>query len=304
MDNLCHTFVGAALGEAGLKRRTRFGNATLMIAANLPDVDVLVFATSTPSVAFRRGWTHGILAQALLPIALTAVIWLVARWRPGGRDRPLRLGWVLALSYIGVYSHVLLDLLNTYGVRLLAPANWRWLYGDSVFIIDPWLWIVLGGGIWLARRRASVVPARRALLVALLYIGAMVISARLARNIVIDAWQAERGGAVERLMVGPQPVTPLRRSVIVDAGDHYESGTFTWWPTRVTFDPAAVPKNDDRPEVAAAREAANVRAFLVWSRFPFWTLEPAPGGTRVTVADMRFMATGGRFSASTIVTVR
>src|SRR5215510_3396949 len=59
MDNLCHTLVGAALGEAGLKRRTRFGNATLMIASNLPDVDVLVFASNTPPVAFRRGWTHG-----------------------------------------------------------------------------------------------------------------------------------------------------------------------------------------------------------------------------------------------------
>ena len=304
MDNVCHTLVGAALGEAGLKRRTRFGSATLMIAANLPDIDVLVFATSTPSVAFRRGWTHGILAQALLPIALTGLIWLVARWRPGGRGRPLRLGWVLALSYIGVCSHVLLDLLNNYGVRLLAPLNWRWFYGDSVFIIDPWLWVVLGGGIWLARRRASVVPARRAVLLALLYIGGMVVSARLARNIVIDAWQAEHGRTVEGLMVGPQPATPLRRAVIVDAGDHYDSGTFTWWPTRVTFDPASVPKNDDRPEVALAREAPNVRAFLVWSRFPFWTLEAAPGGTRVTVADMRFMATGVRFSASTIVTVR
>jgi hypothetical protein len=32
MDNLCHTLVGAALGEAGLKRRTRFASATLMIA--------------------------------------------------------------------------------------------------------------------------------------------------------------------------------------------------------------------------------------------------------------------------------
>ena len=63
MDNLCHTLVGAALAEAGLKRRTRYGSATLMIASNLPDIDVLVFATSTPSVAFRRGWTHGILAD-------------------------------------------------------------------------------------------------------------------------------------------------------------------------------------------------------------------------------------------------
>src|SRR5688572_20546197 len=39
MDNVCHTLVGAALGEAGLKQRTRYGNVTLMIAANLPDID-------------------------------------------------------------------------------------------------------------------------------------------------------------------------------------------------------------------------------------------------------------------------
>ena len=178
-----------------------------------------------------------------------------------------------------------------------------------MFIIDPWLWLMLGGGIWLARRRSSTAPARRAVLIAMVYIGAMVVSARVARDVVSDAWRAEHGRAVERVMVGPLPITPFQRSVIVDAGDHYDSGVFTWWPLdsargrpiRVTFDPVSVPKNDHRPEVAIARAAPNVRAFLVWSRFPFWTLEPAPGGMRVTVADMRFMATGARFSASTVV---
>src|SRR5918993_969954 len=80
LDNLCHTLVGAALGEAGLKRRTRFGNATLMIAANLPDLDVLVFFTDTAAISFRRGWTHGLLAQALLPVALAVVVWLAGKW--------------------------------------------------------------------------------------------------------------------------------------------------------------------------------------------------------------------------------
>src|SRR5258705_12699146 len=82
MDNLCHTLVGAAFGEAGLKRRTRFGHVTLMIASNLPDIDVLAFATGTPSVALRRGWTHGILAQLCLPILLTALVLAVTRRRP------------------------------------------------------------------------------------------------------------------------------------------------------------------------------------------------------------------------------
>ena len=82
MDNLCHTLAGAAIGEAGLKGRTRFGNPALMIAANLPDVDVLVFRPVCRRWPFRRGWTHGVLAQALLPLALAAILLAWDRWRP------------------------------------------------------------------------------------------------------------------------------------------------------------------------------------------------------------------------------
>src|SRR5262245_22854613 len=132
MDNLCHTLTGAALGEAGLKRRTSYGNATLMIAANLPDIDVLIFLTGSTGFAFRRGWTRGILAQALLPLVLASVMWGIGR----ARRRDVRFGWLLALSYVGVASHVFLDYLNNYGVRLLAPFDWTWFYGDAVFIAD------------------------------------------------------------------------------------------------------------------------------------------------------------------------
>src|ERR1700741_1010190 len=168
MDNLCHTLVGAALGEAGLKRTTRIASATLMIASNLPDVDVLVFATSTPSVAFRRGWTHGVLADLLLPPLLTAIVMLLARRRPRGEGQPsgppLRARHVLALSYLGVLLHVAMDLLNNYGVRLLMPFSQHWFYGDVLFIVDPWLWLALGTVIWFARRRRSPRPARGGLL--------------------------------------------------------------------------------------------------------------------------------------------
>jgi inner membrane protein len=295
--------VGAAFGEAGLKDRTRFAQATLMIAANLPDVDVLVFATSTPAVAFRRGWTHGVLAQAVLPLALTGLIIGFARLFPQRRDGPpIRAGGLLLLSYIGVLSHVGLDLLNPYGVRLLAPFDWRWFYGDTLFIIDPWMWVILMGGIVLARRSRTALPARHALAAAFAYIVAMAVNAHMARTAVLNEWRVERGGAPVNLMVGPIPVTPFRREIVVDAGIQYERGTIVWLPLRFTFDRTVVPKNDTDPRVALARAAPNVRGFLVWSRFPFWTLEPVAGGTRVTVRDMRFAGqTPARFEASTVV---
>ena len=311
MDNLCHTLVGAAMGYAGLRRKTRLANATLMIAANLPDLDVLVLATDTPSVAFRRGWTHGVLAQIVLPLALAAIMVFIGRrrrLRPGGP--PLKAGWLLLLAYLGLYSHIFLDFLNNYGIRLLTPLDWRWFYGDTLFIMDPWLWLTLGLGVWLSRRVASPRPARVALTVAALYIGVMLVSARAAREIVLEAWRDERGSSPNALMVGPAPGTPFERQIIVDAGEHYQTGSFTWRPApQVTFYPEQVPKNERRSEVIAARQTPAFQAFLVWSRFPFFQLENEAAGTRVSVGDMRFTLTNpvrnvlgrGRFTATTVV---
>jgi inner membrane protein len=209
------------------------------------------------------------------------------------------------LSYAGVLLHVAMDLMNNYGVRLLMPFSQRWFYGDVLFIIDPWLWIVLGAGVWLARRRHSVTAARLSLVVATAYVIAMIVAARVARAEMIDRWEQIAGRPPQGVMVGPVPITPLRRQVIIDEGDRYESGTFTWRPRGIRFDQQAVPKNDRDPRVAEARTAPNVQAFLVWSRFPFWTLETVSGGTRVTVGDMRF--NGGpsvaarNFTQSTVV---
>jgi inner membrane protein len=300
VDNLCHTLAGAAFGEAGLKRRTRYANATLMVAANLPDLDVLAFAASTPAVALRRGWTHGIAAQVLLPMALAGTVWFIGRSRGPDRDDPVRLGWLIVLAYVGVLSHVLLDLLNNYGVRLLAPLDWRWFYGDAVFIIDPWLWLTLGAGVWLARRRDLTLPARMALVVAAIYIGAMCVNTRLARASVAEQFAAVIGETPRALMVGPTPLTPMTRTVIVDAGDRYYMGRFSWVDRALRFAPRALPKNDDDPRVVAARNAPNIRAFLVFSRFPYWDVVETPDGTRVTVSDVRFTDRGA-FRESVVV---
>ena len=304
MDNLCHTLAGAAFAEAGLKRYTRFGSVALMVAANLPDVDVLAFLGDTPPVAIRRGWTHGVLAQALLPVLLTGVFMSLDRWRPppAGEARRVRPLAMLGLGYVGVFSHVALDWLNTYGVRLLMPLSREWFYGDAVFIVDPWLWITLALGVFVARRRGAAAPAWTALAMATVYIAAMIGLSRAAHTRVVEAWTAATGTPPADVMVGPVPVNPLRKTIIVDAGDRYESGTFAWWPTRVRFDPRPIAKHDRHP--AALRAARGDRAFrglLVWSRFPYYEVQALPGGgARVTLADMRFR--GRRlFAATTVV---
>src|SRR5918993_5709611 len=102
MDNVCPSLLGAALGKAGLARRTPLGMTTLVVANNLPDVDVAVFATDTLAMSFRRGWTHGVPAQVTLPIVLTAIVVVCDRlFRKHAAER-VDARQILLLSYIGV----------------------------------------------------------------------------------------------------------------------------------------------------------------------------------------------------------
>ncbi len=154
MDPLAHTLVGATLAET----RLRNGTAALagpagVLAANAPDIDAItMFISRDLSLGFRRGWTHGVLAMVVLPLVLTAGLLLldrvVARWR--GRAPAARAGPLLRLTSVAVLSHPALDWLNTYGVRFLMPFDDTWFYGDALFIIDPWVWLLAGLTVVLA----------------------------------------------------------------------------------------------------------------------------------------------------------
>ena len=308
MDNVCHTFVGLAAARTGLNSTSRYATATLAIASNLPDIDALAFVADVPVVALRRGWTHGVLAQAVLPVAFAGVMWMLAR-RTAHRAPPsahsgrrtAHFGWLTLLSYIGVLSHVGLDYLNNYGVRLLMPFSDRWFYGDSVFIVDIWMWLMLGAGVFLARRGRRWI-AGAGIAAAAVYIALMVVSASRARAIVMDRWIETFGAPPASLMVGPMPLTPLRKNIIVDAGDGYVVGRFHWFPRHVNFNPAPILKNDMNPWVARAREQEpDFDYILVWARFPYYELEQDPKGVRVTLRDARFPRGIRGFSATTYV---
>lgn len=314
MDNLAHTLAGAALGEAGLKHKTGLGLATLMIAANLPDIDALGLLFGE-NLAWRRGWTHGPLALIVLPIVLTVAMIAFDRWqaRRGTRPEvrlPVRARWLLALAYIGILSHPLLDFLNTYGIRCLMPFSDRWFYGDALFIIDVWMWSALAIGVWLSRRRSRRDAARpgrpaiAALATVALYSGAMGTGSLVAERMVAREVAARGLGKPEAVVASPVPIDPFRRDVVYSLGDRYGFGAFRWAPTpRLSFEAPLVLTNMADPAVARAAAASkNVADFLYWSRLPFAYVTRSDGEAQVIVGDARYNRTpDGRFSATATV---
>jgi inner membrane protein len=287
-----------ALSRAGLNTRTALATSTLVIANNLPDIDVAVFATNTLAMSFRRGWTHGVLAQATLPIALTGAMLVYDRYRkktsPDDRANP---GQILLLSYIGVMLHVFMDWTNSYGVRLLMPFSDRWFYGDALYIVDPWLYLSLGLGWWLARTSAR--PARFGVAVAALYVAAMLASNLMARREVASGLARAGVPAETRFMVTPVVLNPLAREVVIDVGDRYEKGNL-WFDPLPHFRPAGfgVEKGFDQPEAQQALQTPLARIYLRWSRFPFIQANPPAvsgvegSGRGVWINDYRYANVG------------
>lgn len=329
MDPLTHTLVGANLAATRLGDKTPLAVPALILGANLPDVDAILYFTGHDDLAlgFRRGWTHGVLALAALPLIQTALLLLYARFRGAQALSPIRPLRLFALSFLAVLTHPTLDWLNTYGMRWLMPFDGKWTYGDSVYIMDPWLWLILGFG-WLAGRRPT--PAllvgfivvtlliarsvgRRSpdylivvgivavvLLIALLWKGeprtllattALLIAASYigARLLISEATERTvcRRLECERLMAAPHPIDPTRWDVVAQVGDEYRYGRYSWRDRVLTLNPERIPLPKPSAEWAAARGHPSARRFMTWVRYPWYEVERTATGTRVLIHDAR-----------------
>src|SRR5262245_22028398 len=155
MENLAHTLLGLSIAKAGLERATPLATTALVISSNLPDVDVLMrFGGGTAAyLEYHRGFTHGFVGLAVLAAALTlTLVFLDRRFRLRGDPfrRPLRPFRIFLIAYLGGLGHAFMAFTYVYGVRPLIPFSRRWFYGDLVFVVDPWIWLILGFAVvWL-----------------------------------------------------------------------------------------------------------------------------------------------------------
>jgi inner membrane protein len=153
MDNLTHSLVGLTAAKAGLEKLSPGATTLCILAANAPDVDlvVLIARGRWAFLQHHRGITHSLVGAAVLAFALPLLFYfgdrIVARLRT--RKPSVKFKGLLLASVLATATHPVLDWTNNYGMRFLLPWNPRWFYGDFAFVIDPFFWIVLGGSAFL-----------------------------------------------------------------------------------------------------------------------------------------------------------
>src|SRR5499427_4909250 len=148
MDNLAHSLVGLTAAKAGLGRCSPYATTVCVISANAADADFvsLFFGDRWTLLQHHRGITHSLVGTLGVGLLVPTIAFLIERvvCRRRGRAPRIRCGGLLLASSIAAATHPLMDWTNNYGVRPLLPWSGRWLYGDLVFIVDPYIWLGLG----------------------------------------------------------------------------------------------------------------------------------------------------------------
>jgi inner membrane protein len=306
LEPITHFLTGACLGRAGFNRKTALATATMTLAAEAPDIDVISrFKGSAFGFVHHRGLTHsflGLFGMSALVVGFIYLIWLLRGRKTNDPNLPPRWGLLFLFAYLAGLSHILLDLTNNYGVRPFWPFSEHWFSWDIVFILEPLLLLFLVAALVLpslfglineeigARQKGPQgrLAARLALIAIVILWGVRDYEHRRA----VNALQARSYENAEPLRASAYPYwfNPFRWHGVVE--------TQTFWASMHVD--SAVPDVDPegnmriryKPEETSATTAARKsylgKAFLDWAKYPVTETEPIDSGYIVRFFDLRF----------------
>src|SRR5687767_12724521 len=157
MDNITHSLVGLTAARAGLEKLSPGATLLCVIATNSPDSDiaVLAFGDRWTYLQNHRGLTHAVVGVLFLALIVPLLFYAADLAWSRFRKRPpsVKLKGLMIASFVASATHPLLDWTNNYGIRFWLPWSEKWSYGDLVYIVDPYMWLMLGGASFLLTQK-------------------------------------------------------------------------------------------------------------------------------------------------------
>jgi inner membrane protein len=321
MDPITHTAAGVAIARLIPAPSRKWGLLAGAAFALLPDIDFLFILVDRLSyIRYHRGVTHSLLA-----LGLFALLGAWAGRRLGGARwfRPL-----LALGVAVLGSHLLLDVATSYGTQILSPFSRHKFALDWLFIIDPYLTLMLfigAAGAAFTRTRGRLLAA-----VSLSLAGGYFLLCGLYHTQALTLGQrllTAKEPAVSRVAALPQPFSPRRwhllaagpngvkqamvqmpRLAFLEGPDPVNATEISWTPGLNPHAPPLMYQSPrqlvvhawhgaDAPAVTLSPDAAQILdQYLEFARFPLLFQAGRVGGDWVlTWLDLRFTVPGRAF---------
>jgi inner membrane protein len=324
MEPITQVLASVALARCGFKRVTPLALPIMVTAGLAPDLDwVSVFGGARVFLEAHRTAADSLVGIVVIAALIAAgFVSIAPRIReragkkraetslPAGRQgtaptdttKTLRFVPAFFAALAGGGLHLLLDLTNSYGVKLLWPFSARWFAWDLTASLDPWILFLLLTGLLvpaLFRMITEEIGAKskrtavdRGAVAALVLVGVFCCGRFVfhQRAVALLAAREYHGEAANAAGAFPQSSSPSSWSGVVDTDDTMNEVEVSFAPGAV-FDPESARvlyKTEASPALDAARRSDVGIAFLAFARFPLARVQPSGDGYRIVLRDLRF----------------
>ncbi|MDP2167428.1 MAG: metal-dependent hydrolase [Thermodesulfovibrionales bacterium] len=284
MDPVTHALAGITIKNLGFKRRAALWVA--LFASVAPDLDYITrFWGVDVFLRYHRGITHGILAL----LAVSLVIGLIFGLRKGFL-------YYFSLSALAYGFHILLDLINQYGVRLMSPLNWQAYSLDLAFIIDPYVSIGLLAGVVFAafNKKRAVAAAYFTLMFFGLYAGGRYYLHEKAEDFLRHRLDEST------CTVCPLPNDFLRWWFVARSKDGVRVGFADMFTGRICFQETYPPPASD-PLIEMSKQDRVVKNFLYFAKYPYPEVKRQNGAVTVKWKELSYSFMADEHFTATVV---
>ena len=283
MDTGTHVVMGVAICGLALSDPIVSADAVttsavfsgIVIGSLIPDVDtVLKLRNNAVYIRHHRGITHSIPAVLLWPLLLTIVLSLIF---PGSNFIH-----VWAWSFLAVFFHVFVDIFNSYGTQALRPFSKKWVAIGVINTFDPIIFVlhIIGISIWLFGVNPLYPIAIMYGIIFIYYLLRFMLKYAVIRAVAHTIPDADE------IIIAPTMRFFQWRVAASSPKCHYVGRAYGRSITiydQFTKDPLP-----ECPEVKAALEDTNVKAFTDFSPIYRWEISNVGDLCEVRLIDLRY----------------
>jgi len=253
MDPLTHALVGAGVASLtgdkfSLSNPLHIG---AVLGALAPDIDiVLQLYGDIPYLTHHRGSSHSIPGVLVTSAVIAFVLWLLF-----GGSHP---GMIFIWTILGAVSHILLDILNSYGAKILWPFSQKKYSLNLLVLADPVIIALFAGVIlWPGTPRTV---AETVFWLALVYLG---IRFYMRQKVYRMLWQKYEPEGVKRVVVMPAVISLWNWSFLVETQETYIVGEIRCFSLHMGIKKIL----DKRPQNALIQKALQSKLGQIFQNF-------------------------------------
>jgi len=278
LDTLTHGLTGIGLAcvvqEIAVTPQTGLV-ATALIASQLPDIDVALGSKGKVNyIKHHRGFTHSLLLSPFYALLPAFGVWL---FTPGSG-----LGLLYLVSLLSILLHLFLDLLNSYGTKILWPFSKQRYAWDLLMVIDPLIILVFLSGLVLYMLGRGNEFLFFIFPILVLYLLTMYKFRLKAKTYLLKFFKKYKDFALMPPLLGWR-----RWNFILFKGQVYYLGQIDIFTGQVRIKETLCKKKECEL-VKATKEEPEVQVFLEFARFPWFAKQEKNGEVLIEWSDLRY----------------